>query len=123
MLAVLAHHDHLLIAARDQLFRCVLEPPVVEMEVDAVLRGGAQAHADRDLVEREQLGKVLTGATCRHEVQAVRKLFEQLGRVLAKKKLAASALPLEVVYVVDVSDEIGFFEADDMPVLVGSHRS
>ena len=53
----------------------------------------------------------------------MRQLVEQLRRVVAEEQLAATALPLEVIYVVDVSDEIGFFEADDVAVLVGSHRS
>jgi hypothetical protein len=42
--------------------------------------------------------------------------------MLSQKKFAATALPFEVPGVIDVADQIGLLEADNMPVFVVAHR-
>ena len=45
----------------------------------------------------------------------------QRRRVIAKKHLAAAALPAHVIGVVDVANEVGLLETDDVPQLKRSH--
>jgi len=59
-LAFLPHDDHLLIPARHQLLGLAFDPEVLKVQIDPILRCPRQAHAHRDLIEREQLAKIFT---------------------------------------------------------------
>ena len=78
-------------------------------------------HANNHFVKCEDLVSVFARAAHRDQTESVRQLVKQARGVLAQEQLAATTLPAQVVYEVDVADEIGFFETDDVPVLVCAH--
>src|SRR5712691_10486723 len=43
--------------------------------------------------------------------------------MLAQEELAATALPSQVIHIVDVADKVRLFEAHHVPVFIGSHVS
>src|SRR5690349_11338897 len=113
-----SHAGHPLPAAGDERLAPVLvQPHVVEAELDLCLSQLGEPHPDGQLVEggdlREELAVDLEG----EEFEIVSYVGEDVGGPLLQEHLPAPALPSQVVDVVDVADEIGLFEADRVDVL------
>ena len=82
-----------------------------------------QRHQDLDDVQREALGVVLHATRQRdHGELADLQCFQHARRVVGEEELTAVPLPVQVVREVDVADEIGLVESDDVAVAVGVHE-
>jgi len=72
-------------------------------------------------VECGKLGEVFARDVHRQQRQVVVESIKDRRRVIAKKHLAAAALPSHVIGVVDVPNEVGLLESNYVPQLKRSH--
>src|SRR5215471_21327835 len=118
------HHAVALAHARDPLrtaCRQRIALPVLEIERQPRLRHLPQGHPDRNLIEGIQLVIVIARAVGCDERQSALKLHQHGGRVVAQKHLPAAPLPADMIHVIDIPDEVRFFEPDGVSKLVGLH--
>src|SRR5215471_11263536 len=118
------HHAVALAHARDPLraaCRQRIALPVLEIERQPRLRHLPQGHPDRNLIEGDQLVIVIARAVGCDERQSALKLHQHGGRVVAQKHLPAAPLPADMIHVIDIPDEVRFFEPDGVSKLVGLH--
>src|SRR5262249_46018545 len=116
------HHAHdLLLAARDKFFAAVRKTPIFEDHRYAILRERSQTHSNGQFVERRNLVEVLARTSSRYQTQSLHEQPQDVRGMVLQKHFPASALPLDVMRVVDVSQKIRLFKTHHVSVLVRSH--
>src|SRR5215213_2061814 len=121
MPALAQHAGDLLLAARDEFLAVARPPPVFEYHKDPVLHRVPEPHTYQNLVECRDLSQVLARTAGGYQAQSMLKLGQDGRGLIAEKHFSATALPSQVVCIIDIADQIGLFKSNYVAVLICPH--
>src|SRR5262245_43713244 len=117
-LALAPKAGDLLLATGNEFLTGRARPPIFEQKGNAALSEFAKPHSDDHFVERFKFCEVLTrNAEC-GETETVSQFGQNVRRVVAQEHFTRPSLPAQVAHIVDIPNEIGFLEADDVAVFI-----
>src|SRR5215471_9654222 len=100
---------------------CLAFAPVFKTHANTVLVDGIEEHPHHYLVERFEFSQIITRAMDGNERESLLQLCQDFRSILAQEEFARAALPVQMIYVVNVAGKTGLLKTNHMPVFVAVH--